>query len=835
MIGKYARGFRHLKRVVGNSKTKRIFIIQNGRILDSEGFVCPLKERVGDALVLFQNMGGSNDLYKIHNDYRQLGESLLSKYHSYYIVNNSGALMQLGRKFFIVDDNFDELYEEFQKNNKKLLEQVYGKYCYSYDSMAMFMFALIGNSPNLYVWALTNYFKNSVSLFSIEHIINWHFNYSQLTNKLSKGTITAYNGRDKVNKLLEEIVKLRSVKRANDSINSFNTQQKKLLKSIELNDKNIHILNRFGRLSKVKKRNFIRKMSTIDDINDIMHQMSLLSNIHFEWNRNSLMDYINNTEDIKCDIVYDDKNIVLVKVNTYDTVKSLAKTTNWCISKNKRYWNDYVEHRRDSSQYVMFDFNKPEDHELSIVGFTSANNNGITNAHSFSNKNLMNGYNGNRKLTSFFTVKEHNNIFSILQDNKIPLQKILNNSKLRYNWDLKSFLSFLPFCIDENEYDIHYINEDENILVFSTKNKNIKYIIPNRTISDYTNGLVNFKCFFVFMDFNKDEDNSDRIKYSIIYNDNSSKEEYGSDVYDAYGSSTGQSFNNVLEEFDLPYDIICRTNDVAKCFEHAFRNYDIKTVRNLISNKEIINRLKEDRNSLFNQTSGSVIYDSIFNFKSFDYIDLIYENDYSLMDIISKSYLNDLLNSLAYEINNYYRHFGHLPTEKDYNDFANGSAHFNERQTFLLFFFKVFNTIVSNEKKNKGFNKYLENVLVGTNPIGEFKDYLLENVIENMSFNKSDDKTRYVLRTIAAMQNEKYNEIILNKNINKDCAKHFCMHLNPSAPLYKELIEKYGSTEQTSETSYNMSDLLFTYTINNGTNVHITSPINNGTNVTYTF
>jgi hypothetical protein len=187
--------------------------------------------------------------------------------------------------------------------------------------------------------------------------------------------------------------------------------------------------------------------------------------------------------------------------------------------------------------------------------------------------------------------------------------------------------------------------------------------------------------------------------------------------------------------------------------------------------------------------------------------------------------LTDLLNSLSYEINNYYRHFGHLPTEKDYNDFANGSAHFNERQTFLLFFFKVFDTIVSNEKKNKGFNKYLENVLVGTNPVGEFKDYLLDNVLENMSFNKSDDKTRYVLRTIAAMQSEKYNEIILKKNINKDCAKHFCMHLNPSAPLYKELIEKYGSTEQNSESTYNMSDLLFTYTINN----------NGSNNVTYTF
>ena len=61
-----------------------------------------------------------------------------------------------------------------------------------------------------------------------------------------------------------------------------------------MNDTNVHILNRFGTLSNVKKRNFVRKMSTIENIDDIMRQMSLLTNIHFEWNRESLLDFIKN-------------------------------------------------------------------------------------------------------------------------------------------------------------------------------------------------------------------------------------------------------------------------------------------------------------------------------------------------------------------------------------------------------------------------------------------------------------------------------------------------------------------------------------------------------------
>ena len=446
MIGKYARGFRHLKRVVGNSKTKRIFIIQNGRILDSTAMVCPINGSK-DQLVIFQNMGGDNDTYKFPTEYRTIAENLLNKYNRFYVAKDSHMLFQLGRKYFIVDDKFDEEYESFQKNNKKLLDQVYGRYCYANDSLAMLMFALIGNSPNLYVWAITSYFKNGVSLCTIEHIIHWSKKYSQLVGKLSKGTITAYNTKDKVKLLVSEIVKLRSVKRANDSVNLFNTAQKKLLKKIDMDDKNVHILNRFGRLSSPKKHNFVIKMSTIEDVNDILHQMSLLSNIHFEWNRDSLMDYIQNSENINCDVIYDDNNIVLVKVKTYDTVKLLAKTTNWCISKNKRYWNDYVEHRHNSSQFVIFDFNKPEDHELSIVGFTSVKNGGITNAHSFSNNNLMGNYgNTNNKLKSFFTKEVPNNIFSIISANKIPLNKVFDTKPLKFQWNLHSFMSFLPYC-----------------------------------------------------------------------------------------------------------------------------------------------------------------------------------------------------------------------------------------------------------------------------------------------------------------------------------------------------------------------------------------------------
>ena len=64
----------------------------------------------------------------------------------------------------------------------------------------------------------------------------------------------------------------------------------------------------------------------------------------------------------------------------------------------------------------------------------------------------------------------------------------------------------------------------------------------------------------------------------------------------------------------MPYDTISRTNNVFKRFSNAFRNYDIKTLKKLINNENVLHGLKGDEKRTFQQTSYNVIYDSIFNY-----------------------------------------------------------------------------------------------------------------------------------------------------------------------------------------------------------------------------
>lgn len=811
MIGKYARGFRHLMRSVEASKSKKVFILQNCRVLKCDAIVSKINGQSKKAIVIFQNLGGDRDLYKFPTENRTIAEKLLTEHSCYFYAYRSEQLKQLGTKVLMAEDDFNEQYESFRNGNKKLLDQVYGKYCYPSDAMAQFMFALTGNTPNLYVWGLTNYYKNHVTINMIEHIIRWSKKYNQLVGKLSKGTITAYNGRDKVNELVNEIVKLRSVKRANDSINSFNTAQKKLLKNVELTDKTTKILNQFGRLSNVKKHNFIRKMSTIENVDDILHQMALLSNIHFEWNRDSFMDYINNAENIKCEVVVDENNVVLVKVKTYDTIKLLAKTTNWCISKNKKYWNDYVEFRNNSTQFVLFDFNKPEDHELSIVGFTTSKNNGITNAHSYSNNNLMGSYGNNfGQLSSFIeTVKQ--NIYDVLKSTSIPMGKILEFNTNRYQWNIKSFLTFLNYCIKEEEYNIHYIDEDENRIVLSTSNPNVRFLIGD----GFKNFIhSSFKEVFIFMNFNYDEDDASKIKFGLIYRNNYEQEEFCDRIYDAMGSATNDNFDSLLEEYDLPYDTICRTNDKFKRFSYAFRNHDLSTLNALIKDEEVINRLTKKDNEVitFKQTAFNAIYDSIFNCRSFDYINLIYNNNRTLHDLIGTKLVDDIVASLVYEISNTYRLIGSL-NEEILERFYKG-INLNSRQRITVGTFIILDKIFSHED-HKNFGKKLIDIFRNISHYRDFDVYLIKFIINKLNFKSINTTNNFYVKHIASLYNDELDSIMFDLIQCDECGKLYINYMNHNSPTYDEFKTRYDKEKKVNEENDNQ---FVTFTTD-GTNI----------------
>jgi hypothetical protein len=110
-------------------------------------------------------------------------------------------------------------------------------------------------------------------------IVEWSLRNKELLSKLQKGTPTAYNGIDNVFVLQDELVCLKRLKTANSVISTFNPAQKKLLKDLSLSDRQLKAFACFEKLSETKRTNFIRKMSNVEDADEIMRQMELLSTV----------------------------------------------------------------------------------------------------------------------------------------------------------------------------------------------------------------------------------------------------------------------------------------------------------------------------------------------------------------------------------------------------------------------------------------------------------------------------------------------------------------------------------------------------------------------------
>lgn len=741
MIGTYIRGFRHFKRSVENLTKKEFLFIHGNRVYDG------IAVKVDNKLFLFQNAYGerigSYSEYDMNRNFQKLRNEISCKYSRELVIREK-LIFELAWTIILLPDDFDSGYENFVNGNKKLLSPIFAKCCSKDDAIAHYFYTLCHDAPNLFAWAMNNTFKYGESLATLTSLIKWFKRYGSNSGKLSKGSITSYNN-EQIALLENEAYKLRSEKRAKDVINTFNTTQKKLMKGVTLTPKHIITLSRFSNLSNAKKTNFIQKMSTIEDVDEIFTQMAYISNVHFEWNKDAFMNYIKNTTDevVNCDIVFDKNNVVVVKAKTYDTIKNLAKNTNWCISKNKRYWNEYVEHRSRASQYVIFNFNKKEDDELSIVGFTVDSGKGITNAHSFTNNNLMGESTDYCVDTWLRTANNINDIINILG---IPRESFMTQRKSRFPWNKEGFFHFLEHCIEKN-YEV--ISDNDNKVVLTTSSKNIRFFFGKEYENVYEYGVNEKSKHFLFIDFNKREDDVSRVIFAIIGFDESKSEEYCAASFNAVCQYTKVSFDKLLEDNHLPYDTICRVNDDINKFYSSLEKYDVDTISLMLKNEEIMKLFKAKKNAKNRFDISEYLNNSIFDKKSLGLINMFYENGFKLCDISTPRDVGGIVNSL---MSNMAVRFSRsqfstsLPTDDDFKRLLNGE--FDREVALGVGFFFTTKLILENEDNQEFADRVMRSL--GNNIVNfDFARMVIDNMYHHLNYSKVSDGV-YRLVTISS-------------------------------------------------------------------------------------
>ena len=254
MIGKYARGLRHLRNNVGVTEPTKVLLI-GGRIEVCHAALIKTKCD-GEQLIIFQNRTGDRDINRRLIDEHGIANKMMSMYNYYVIAYDNSTLQHFGRRILILPNDIDEQINNFISSNKKLLQGTLTKYAGLTHPYTYYIYCNCNNSPNLFAWAITQVFKNGVAIHTMNSILNWYELHGSLSNKLLNGTITAYNSKSKVDSLTNELNLIRRNKRANLVINSFNTSQKKMLKELELTEDVLLTFSRFNNLSTTKKNQF---------------------------------------------------------------------------------------------------------------------------------------------------------------------------------------------------------------------------------------------------------------------------------------------------------------------------------------------------------------------------------------------------------------------------------------------------------------------------------------------------------------------------------------------------------------------------------------------------
>lgn len=358
------------------------------------------------------------------------------------------------------------------KFSKKQLKPIMDKY--QIDENNEYFRAIISLFPeqtNYHIWAIKAVFDKNATVTTIKEIKEWADANQPMIQHLSKGNIVLYKSKEDFSRLKTEIRGLVMYQVVNTAINNFNTTQKKMLRDALLPNTETTIdaynlgrspmlktwyetFTKFNRLPITRKKKFWSSSSAVYDLSTLKQLIIDCLAQSYEWNKEDLLQFVaNNTPD--CEVVWNEGDIVILDVPSFTSSKKLCGSgrTGWCLTREDNYFRRYVTNVQGNHQYFFFDFSKKEKDELAHIGFTVNPTNGITNAHSTGNSDLLSGisYNGR-------TVKVQD---ALRMANVSPMAYIRLNKLTSFKWDIISIMDMINDNTDKFSLSI----QKGNVLV----------------------------------------------------------------------------------------------------------------------------------------------------------------------------------------------------------------------------------------------------------------------------------------------------------------------------------------------------------------------------------
>ena len=511
--------------------------------------------------------------------------------------------------------------------NKKQMQPLIDKYAINPETNKLFISVveMFDGQPNYQIWATKMIFSKTMTIEELETIHDWVTKNQTMVKQLEKQNIVSYSSKAAIAQLFKEMEGLDNLAIIKNTINHFNTEQRKMLNDSILpreytalkaySDANIkkwsNVFKQFNRMPLFRKNKFYSSCSAFRNLNDLLNAINSTLGEKYNWEKEDFLAFLaNNASD--CEIVHDNGPFVIVHVPTFESSKLLCGNgrTSWCITRERSYFNQYVSDSRNRDQYFLFDFSRKESDAFAHIGFTMCDGKSFYCAQTCNNSSMMSPYTQG---------KESMDIKQALEKAGANMSIFLRLNPMNFfTWDMESILKFIKNR--PSDFAIAYENDGRLIVNTLTTNglRDIcshSLINYNITINSENKGYVlidtnlsykNEKSF-IFMHYGKDSYGSFSLKkMNDVYNTDMTK--------DGYLSKIGITRNDYLgcEKIDpkvLFHKYIDENDEIAaiKLLEKEGKDFDVNFEFN--QKVPIINATN---NKMFN------LFDKIVNHPNFD-------------------------------------------------------------------------------------------------------------------------------------------------------------------------------------------------------------------------
>ena len=412
--------------------------------------------------------------------------------------------------------------------NKKQMQPLIDKYAINPETNKLFtdVCEMFDGQPNYQIWAVKMVFSKSLSIEQLETIHEWVGKNQTLVKSLEKQNIVSYSSKNAISQLLNEMNGLDNISIIKDTINRFNTDQRKMLTSSLLSKEytalegysnpNIKkwadIFRKFNRLPFDRKNKFFSNCSKLRDLNDLQSAIKSCLETTYEWNKEDLLAYVANVT-TDCEVILDNGNFVIVHVPSFKSSKLLCGNgrTKWCITREESYFSQYVTGQSNRDQYFLFDFSRKESDAFAHIGFTMENGRGFYCAQTCNNNSMMGGYTQNG---------ETMNINQALEKAGCKMSLFLRlNALTNYKWELESILKLVKN--KPNDFAVAY-EKDGRLIINVLNSQAVKTLISHSLINLGNFMVDNNNKVYVFIDTNV-KYNDERALIAMHYQ----KDQYG--------------------------------------------------------------------------------------------------------------------------------------------------------------------------------------------------------------------------------------------------------------------------------------------------------------------